>query len=97
MPPEGASVRPFAWAWLAYAILIFLLAVSFWIPSGLYKDFDFRAMYAAGVLARTDSSHLYDLSRQKQVQDGLVGKLRSIDIRSHIWPMMRFFMFRFRF
>ncbi|MGP8268428.1 MAG: glycosyltransferase family 87 protein [Terracidiphilus sp.] len=75
MPPESASIRPFAWAWLAYAILIFLLALNFWIPSGLYKDFDFRGMYAAGVLARTDSSHLYDLSRQKQVQDSLVGNL----------------------
>ena len=38
MPPEGASVRPFVWAWLAYTILILLLAVSSWIPSGLYKD-----------------------------------------------------------
>jgi hypothetical protein len=74
MPPEGASVRPFAWVWLAYTILIFLLAVCSWIPSGLYKDFDFRSMYAAGVLARTDPSQLYDLSRQKQVQEGLVGK-----------------------
>ncbi len=74
MPPEGASVRPFAWAWLAYTTLIFLITVNSWIPSGLYKDFDFRSMYAAGVLVRTDPSHLYDLSRQKQVQDGLVGK-----------------------
>jgi len=74
MPPESASVRPFACAWLAYIILIFLLAGYFWIPSGLYKDFDFRSMYAAGVLVRTDPAHLYDLSRQKQVQDGRVGK-----------------------
>jgi hypothetical protein len=75
MPSKGASVRPFAWAWLAYTTVVFLLAVSFWIPSGIYKIFDFRGIYAAGVLARTDPSHLYDLSRQKQVQDGLVGNL----------------------
>jgi len=74
MPPQSVSVRPFAWAWLAYTSLILLLAACFWIPSGLYKDFDFRSMYAAGVLARTDPSHLYDPVRQKQVQDDLVGK-----------------------
>jgi hypothetical protein len=74
MSLRSASVRPFAWAWSAYTFLILLLVANVWIPSGLYKDFDFRSMYAAGVLARTDPSHLYDPVRQKQVQDGLVGK-----------------------
>jgi len=74
MSSRSASVRPFAWAWSAYTFLILLLVANVWIPSGLYKDFDFRSMYAAGVLARTDPVHLYDPVRQKQVQDGLVGK-----------------------
>jgi hypothetical protein len=33
---------------------------------------DFRQLYSSGVLARTDATHLYDLERQKQVQDTLV-------------------------
>jgi hypothetical protein len=74
MSSRSASVRPFAWAWAAYTFLILLLVANVWIPSGLYRDFDFRSMYAAGVLARTDPLHLYDPVRQKQVQDGLVGK-----------------------
>ncbi len=72
MPQEGASVRPFMWVWLTYTILILLLAVSVWIPNGLHKEFDFRTLYAAGVLARTDPSHLYDLSLQKAIQQTLV-------------------------
>lgn len=72
MSSQGASARPFAWVWLVYTLLILLLAACVWIPGGLYKKMDFRSMYAAGVLARTDPSHLYDLSRQKQVQDSLV-------------------------
>ena len=72
MPQKSASLRPFAWAWLVYTILIILLVTCVWIPSGLYQKMDFRSMYAAGALARTHPSHLYDLSRQKQIQDSLV-------------------------
>jgi len=72
MPSQPPSMRPFAWAWAIYTVLILVLVTCVWIPSGLYKKMDFRSMYAAGTLARTDPAHLYDLSRQKQVQDTLV-------------------------
>ncbi len=74
MAPEGDSVRPFVWTWLVYTLLFLPLAAGSWISSGLYKTLDFRSIYSAAVLARTDPSHLYDLSHQKQVQDSLVGK-----------------------
>ncbi len=74
MQPEGDSVRPFVWTWLVYTFLFLPLGASSWIASGLYKTFDFRSIYAAATLARTEPSHLYDLSRQKQVQDDLVGR-----------------------
>jgi hypothetical protein len=74
MSARLTSVRPFAWAWLIYTIAILSLAASLWIPSGLYKEMDFRSLYAAGVLVRTDATHLYDLSRQRQVQDSRVAR-----------------------
>ena len=72
MSGESASIRPFAIAWLIYAICILGLAVFVWVPTGLYKEMDYRMMYTGGMLARTDSSHLYDLSKQRQVQEKLV-------------------------
>lgn len=69
-----APARPFALAWIAYTAIILGFAAGVWIPNGLYRKMDFRSMYAAGVLARTDPSHLYDLARQKQIQDALVEK-----------------------
>jgi hypothetical protein len=74
MSAESTSLRPFAWMWLAYTAIVIALALGVWIPTGLYKKMDFRAMYAAGTLARTDPSHLYDLARQKQLEDSLVEK-----------------------
>ncbi len=67
-------MRTFVVAWAIYSILILVVAEAAWIPSGLYKKMDFRAIYAAGTLARTDPSHLYDLGRQKQIEDDLVAK-----------------------
>jgi hypothetical protein len=72
MPSRLAAARPFAWAWLIYTFLILVLALRVWIPSGLYKEMDFRAMYTGGMLARTDPSHLYNLSAQKALQNVLV-------------------------
>ena len=74
MLPQSNSVRPFVLTWLVYTFLFLPLAAGSWISGGLYKTFDFRSIYAAATLARTDPSHLYDLSSQKQVQDSLVGK-----------------------
>ena len=67
-------MRPFLWVWLGYTAVLLTVALAVWLPSGLYMEMDFRSVYAAGVLARTDPSHLYDLTRQKQVQDELVSK-----------------------
>lgn len=66
------TVRPFAWAWLIYIGCIVALAVCLWIPSGVFREMDFRAMYTGGMLARTAPSHLYDLARQGQIQQTLV-------------------------
>jgi hypothetical protein len=67
-------MRPFLWVWLAYTIAIFAIAICVWLPSGLYKEMDFRSVYSAGILARTDPSHLYDQARLKQVQDSQVSR-----------------------
>jgi hypothetical protein len=74
MSAESISMRPFVWVWLTYMAIIVGLVVAVWIPTGLYKKMDFRAMYAAGTLARTDASQLYNLARQKQLEDTLVEK-----------------------
>jgi hypothetical protein len=68
MTAESVSMRPFVWVWLAYTTIVLALALGVWIPSGLYKEMDFRMMYTGGILARTDPAHLYDLSKQRQVQ-----------------------------
>jgi len=78
------SVRPFAWAWLTYTLVIFALAFVEWVPSGLYKEMDFRAIYVASMLARTDPSHLYDFPRQKQLQDALVEKMDTAIPGAHL-------------
>ena len=41
--------------------------------TGFIQTADFRCFYAAGTLARTDPSHLYDFARQMNLQAGLVG------------------------
>lgn len=72
------SLRTFAWAWLVYTIFVVALAIMVWIPRGLAARMDFRAMYAAGVLVRTDPSHLYDLTRQNQIEEMMVEKNDSL-------------------
>src|SRR5215472_16052967 len=62
------STTAFIVAWVAYSIVIILLR-----PSGdLVTHEDFRNFYSAGVLVRTDPTHLYDLTRQKVIQDTMV-------------------------
>lgn len=73
-----SQVRTFAVVWAAYAGFILVLALGLWIPSGLATKMDFRAMYAAGFLARTDPSHLYDLGRQKQIEDVFASPQRDV-------------------
>lgn len=69
---ESRSMRSFAWAWLVYAVFVIAVALAIWIPKGLAARMDFREMYAAGVLVRTDPSHLYDLTRQNQIEEAQV-------------------------
>lgn len=75
---QTGSLRSFAWAWLVYALFIVVLAAKIWIPHGLAARMDFREMYAAGVLMRTDPAHLYDLERQNQVEEERVGSNESL-------------------
>jgi hypothetical protein len=72
MSQESASIRPFVISWLVYVLCVLGLAIFVWIPTGLYKEMDYRMMYTAGLLARTDPSHLYNLSKQKQIQKALI-------------------------
>ena len=68
MTPGPPSIRLFLWAWVIFTVVIYAVALSVWVPTGVYKEMDFRAMYTAGLLARTDPTHLYDLSRQGEIQ-----------------------------
>lgn len=69
---KSRSLRSFVWAWLVYAVFMIAVAVGLWIPKGLAARMDFREMYAAGVLVRTEPSHLYDLTRQNQIEQAQV-------------------------
>jgi hypothetical protein len=79
-PSQGAQrvstnsqeVRPFLLAWLIYVLLIGLIAVRVWVPQGLSERMDFRPMYTAGLLVRTNPASLYDLARQKQVENTFI-------------------------
>jgi len=51
-----------------------LIAVLLFSRTGFIQTADFRCFYAAGTLARTDPTHLYDLARQMNLQVGLVGE-----------------------
>lgn len=74
MTSELPSPRPFVWAWLIFIAVVLGLAIYIWEPARLIEKMDFRAMYVAGTLARTDPSHLYDPARQKELEDVLVEK-----------------------
>jgi glycosyl transferase family 87 len=72
MSNGNPTSRPFVIAWIVYVVCVFGLAVFVWVPTGLYKEMDYRMMYTGGMLARTDPTHLYDFSRQRQIQETLV-------------------------
>jgi hypothetical protein len=78
LPQNLRSIRPFLLVWSVYgtAVLLGVWFLSF--PSGLAERMDFRQLYAGGYLARTDPASLYDYARQKQVQDGFVGKAEGL-------------------
>lgn len=65
------KARPFLLAWCICLLIMEFCGLEF-VGNRVHTKFDFRSFYAAGYLARTYPSHLYDLSQQKQVQDTLV-------------------------
>lgn len=65
------KTRPFLFAWCICLLIMEFCGLEF-VGNGVHTKFDFRSFYAAGYLARTHPSQLYNLSLQKQVQDTLV-------------------------
>jgi hypothetical protein len=64
------SAKLFIFVWACYSVFIFTIR-----PKGHMTEYiDFRAYYSAGVLAMVDPSHLYDLARQHEIQNKLVGQ-----------------------
>jgi hypothetical protein len=47
---------------------------------------DFRDMYVGGYLLRTDPAHLYDLARQKQLEDSFFGPRFGVIAFAHLAP-----------
>jgi Glycosyltransferase family 87 len=78
--------RPFLIGWLAYLVVITALAAFIWVPTGLTKRMDFRDMYVGGYLLRTDPAHLYDLARQKQLEDSFFGPHFGVIAFAHLAP-----------
>ena len=64
------SMKPFLITWAAFLLFMMLLGVGF---RGLPFKTDFGCFYGAGLLARTQPSHLYDLAKQRSVQADAVG------------------------
>lgn len=58
-------------AWFICFLVMELFGASC-LSSGVAERFDFRSFYAAGYLARTHPSQLYDLATQQRTQDALV-------------------------
>ncbi len=65
------SIVPFVISLFIYGIGLQLL--SLW-QSHVITHVDYRAMYSAGVLVRTDPLHLFDISRQNAVQNALISR-----------------------
>lgn len=59
--------------WCVLLLCAELLGIA--LVSGVAHNYDFRAFYAAGHLARTHLLHLYDLGFQKAVQDRFVSPI----------------------
>jgi hypothetical protein len=74
LPPRPpASARPFVFAWMLYSAAL-LLGVRFLSPAGLVEHMEFRQLYVAGYLVRTDPANLYDYERQREVEDDHVSQ-----------------------
>lgn len=67
------SMKPFLVTWAAYLIGMELVAGLVLPATKVFPKADFRCFYAAGVLARTAPTQLYNLVRQMDIQISLVG------------------------
>ena len=61
-----SSILPFLTLWLIYGIGVLMLDIG---HSNFITHVDYRALYSAGVLVRIDPHHLFDISRQNEVQN----------------------------
>src|SRR5215467_11507942 len=68
-----SSFKPFLFTWAVYLVAFEALAIFVFPRIHFTQTTDFRCFYAAGVLARSDPSHLYDPTRQMRLQGDLVG------------------------
>lgn len=67
------ELKPFLLAWLICLLLMEFFGAG--VSSGpVYKQFDYRAFYSAGYIARTHPSQLYNLAKQEQVQQTLISE-----------------------
>lgn len=66
------SVKHFLIVWCVCFFAVELFSLGCIREGSAYKRFDFRALYAAGYLARTQPSQLYNLNEQGRIQDALV-------------------------
>ncbi len=73
MPSPSRSMKPFLITWAVYLIGMELVAGLVLPTTGVFRKLDFRCFYAAGVLARTAPTQLYNLGRQMDIQISLVG------------------------
>lgn len=70
--------KPFLIAWCVCFLALELFG-AVWVREGhSYKTCDFRAFYAAGYLARTDPSQLYNLNEQERIQNASVGSAKNL-------------------
>jgi hypothetical protein len=83
----STSLRPFVIGWTIYLFLVIALVGFILIPQGVDKTAaDFRGLYTGGYLLRTDRGHLYDLARQKQLEDSFLGVQPSVLHFAHLAP-----------
>jgi hypothetical protein len=70
----NAAVRVFrSKAFQGWCVLLLCVELlGFALSSGAARGYDFRAFYAAGHIARTSISQLYDVNTQKAVEDAFV-------------------------
>src|SRR5438309_109577 len=73
MQLSSGPIKPFLTAWSIYAVVMVLTPFVFLARVHIPQKADFGCFYAAGLLARTDASHLYDVGRQRDIQIDAVG------------------------